>query len=298
MFRRTRRTFLALLLSAAICLPSYTQAAGKCFLWKVQSQRATVYLLGSMHMGEAKMYPLDKTIEDAFASSDHLVLEVNMGPENQAKALGLILAKATYDQGDTLQSKLSRNTYGKLADYLKKQEQPVDAMSKFRPWFVMLQLLEFEMAKLGFSPAFGIENHLMSHVGSKTILELETIEEQLNLLSSGTDMEQELDMIDGLEQLPRTEILMKRMVDAWINGDVAAMDRIITESLPKSTQLQKRNKSLLDDRNINMARKIEEYLKTDKTYFVTVGSAHLTGKKSIISLLQAKGYRPNQMNKS
>ena len=44
-----------------------------------------------------------------------------------------------------------------------------------------------------------------------------------------------------------------------------------------------------------MLDKILEYLDTDKTYFVIVGSGHLSGKKGIVQLLDAKGYAIRQV---
>ena len=43
-----------------------------------------------------------------------------------------------------------------------------------------------------------------------------------------------------------------------------------------------------------MAEKIEEYLKTESTYFVVVGAAHLTGEKGIVALLREKGFSPER----
>lgn len=45
------------------------------------------------------------------------------------------------------------------------------------------------------------------------------------------------------------------------------------------------------DRNNNMAEKINEYLKTDDTYFVITGVDHCVGTDSIINLLKNKGYK-------
>ena len=44
-----------------------------------------------------------------------------------------------------------------------------------------------------------------------------------------------------------------------------------------------------------MASKIEDFLKMKETYFVIVGAGHLIGKKGIVEILKAKGYRVEQM---
>jgi len=70
------RLILCLLLFAA---PTelHAQDEPRCFMWKISSPTTTVYLLGSVHMARQKLYPLDRAIEDAFAQSEHLVVELD-----------------------------------------------------------------------------------------------------------------------------------------------------------------------------------------------------------------------------
>ena len=49
-------------------------------------------------------------------------------------------------------------------------------------------------------------------------------------------------------------------------------------------------KIMFDDRNLNMADKAEEYLKTGKTTFYIVGAGHMVGETGIIKLLRDRGY--------
>src|SRR6185437_12876597 len=65
--------FLFLLASAQLIL-----AQEKSLLWKVQSGSNPVYVLGSIHFLKKQNYPLKKDIEDAFAQSRKLVLEINL----------------------------------------------------------------------------------------------------------------------------------------------------------------------------------------------------------------------------
>ena len=51
-------------------------------------------------------------------------------------------------------------------------------------------------------------------------------------------------------------------------------------------------KALLDDRNIGMADKADEFMQgaKDKSHFFAVGALHYTGKASVQKLLRKKGY--------
>ena len=51
---------------------------------------------------------------------------------------------------------------------------------------------------------------------------------------------------------------------------------------------------LFDERNKQMATKIEDLLRTEKTYFVVVGAGHLVGKNGLLQLL-GKNHPVQQM---
>lgn len=48
------------------------QTGGRGFMWEVESNGNTVYLVGSMHIADESFYPLRKEFEEAFAEADYL----------------------------------------------------------------------------------------------------------------------------------------------------------------------------------------------------------------------------------
>jgi hypothetical protein len=75
------------------------------------------------------------------------------------------------------------------------------------------------------------------------------------------------------------------LLAAWAAGDLATM------SAMEDVFDEKQRALLLDNRNKNWIRRIEGMLETQKTHFITVGAAHLSGPKSVIQLLCAKGWK-------
>jgi len=63
-------------------------------LWQVESGTATVYLLGVIHVGNDRFYPLSPAIESAFARADVLVQEMKSDPNSQ-----LLLHKMVFEVG-------------------------------------------------------------------------------------------------------------------------------------------------------------------------------------------------------
>ena len=63
-------------------------------------------------------------------------------------------------------------------------------------------------------------------------------------------------------------------------------------------KLKPRERRLIQERNLHMADKIEKLLELHKTCFVMVGSGHLVGEESIVSLLESKGHTVEQLDKA
>src|SRR5437870_328701 len=99
-----RRFFCLLSLLFVVTVHAQEQ---RLFLWRIQSGKATAYLLGSIHVAKASMYPLDPQIEKAFNNSAALVVEADASPD---KAMGLamkMMARASYPPDDALDKHIS-----------------------------------------------------------------------------------------------------------------------------------------------------------------------------------------------
>src|SRR5512141_2753649 len=84
--------------------------ARRALLWKVTSPTATVYLLGSIHVVEKGMYPLAKPVEDAFAASKILAVEVNLRRFSKEELASMVQSRATYSDGSTISQHITKPT--------------------------------------------------------------------------------------------------------------------------------------------------------------------------------------------
>jgi uncharacterized protein YbaP (TraB family) len=73
------------------------------------------------------------------------------------------------------------------------------------------------------------------------------------------------------------------------------MESIMTKSITGDRRMSSMYEKLVDERNRNMASRIEEFLRTKETYFIVVGAGHLVGNKGIIEILRGKGYQVEQL---
>lgn len=271
---------------------SYNQ---KSFLWRVQSSRATVYLLGSIHFLKEDVYPLNQAIENAYESSDTLVVEANINELGNLD-LKMLADRAFYKTNDHIEKHVSPETYRLIEKESKALGMPVEIIRMQKPWFLALSFQALELVRLGYDPQHGVDYHFLRKAqGKKRILELESLDEQLGLLSGFSDREQEQFLIYTLKTLSSVDSQVGSMVRAWTSGDAQAMESIISDASVHDASIEPILRKLFDERNAKMTSRIEGYLNSNGRYFVIVGAGHLVGKRGLVELIKSKGYEVEQL---
>jgi uncharacterized protein YbaP (TraB family) len=287
-------SLIVILLGIVFAKDSLSQPR-KSFLWKVQSKTNTVYVLGSIHYLKKEMYPLDEKIEKAFDQSDILGVEANVDNISKMDAQKLV-ESAFYSGDETLEKHLSPELYELVKKQLAELGGSLEAANKYRPWFLALSLASIEIVKLGFDPNHGIDRYFLSKATEKKkIVELESLEYQVNLFSTLSQKDQELFLLYTLRDIKVLEQELDKLVRAWIAGDEKGIESIITKSVKEDKRLMPVYEKLVVERNRKMVSKIEDYLKEKETFFVIVGAGHLVGNQGIIELLKGKGFLIEQL---
>lgn len=267
----------------------------KSFLWKIQSETNTVYVLGSIHFSKREIYPLHQEIENAFDRSDFLVVEANVNDIGKADVQRLVVG-ALYPAEDTLKKHVSPETYERVKKEMGRFGIPLELIEKQKPWFLAMTLVALESIKLGLDPKLGIDVHFLSRAeGKKKILELESLDYQINILSGLSEKDQELFLLYTLKDLNIMEQELDKMIQAWTSGDTKAMESLMTKGVSEDKSLSSIYEKIIYERNRKMASKIRDFLKTKETYFIVVGAGHLVGSEGIIELLKRDGYRVEQL---
>ncbi len=257
--------------------------------WKVTSGPATIYLLGSIHVARADLYPLDPRIEQAFSASDVLVVEVDLTKVNQFNVALKMQKLGTYPAGDSLDRHVSAEILRKLEKHAPGGLYSASTLKHFRPWLVAMTILQTKLAKLGYDPEHGLDNHFMDQAKeSKDIVGLETIDEQIEMFTGMPEATQVLMLEQTLDDLDEIEPTMKLVLDAWRRGDPKAVDEELIAPM-RTPELQPVFEQMFSARNRRWDQALAKYAKSDRTYFVVVGAGHLVGKDSVVDLLQRRG---------
>jgi uncharacterized protein len=268
-------------------------ATGKSFLWKVQSGSKLVYLAGSVHALSADVYPLSPAFERAFAASDTLVEEIDLGEAEILAAAPAILAKGMYLDGRRFDSVVSKETAAMVAARLKDSGLPVEMFQSMKPWMVMLTVAALEAQKAGLDPNLGLDKHFYDRAkaAGKTIIGLETAEFQIDSLDKmSADLQEQL-LRSSLSEAETARNSLKTIVAAWRRGDGAGLEKTL---LSDFTEYPAAYRSLIVDRNHNWIPQIDACLARPQPCLVVVGAAHVVGPDGLLTLLQRKGYRIEQ----
>ena len=266
----------------------------KAFFWQVNSDRATVYLMGSIHFADKSFYPLRKEIEDVFKKSDVLVVELDINNIDHNAYNRLLVEKGIYKDGSTIKDVISEKTWLQLEQRLEQLNISYDDIKNYKPGILVLTLTAMQVMQMGFDPELGIDvyflNKAVSDVSAKKIIELETLSQQVNLFLNIPNGN--LLLKESLYSLDESELMMADMVRYWKAGDEKKMNKLLFEDvLNKYPAFSAIYDNLIYQRNDQMVSKIDEMLKRQGNYFVVVGSGHLIGEKGIVNVLKEKGYK-------
>jgi uncharacterized protein YbaP (TraB family) len=259
------------------------------YLWEYQSTSSKVYLAGSIHVLKASLYPLPPQLEQAFQKSSILGLEVDSEKYPVAEVQRKMLDYALLPDGKTLKQVLPGDLLQRLNSELEELGISPQHVAQYKPSMIMNQLVVLRLQALGYLPQHGLEQHFRSKLGTKTIIELESIDAQLELLFN-QPLDVQIQLLDeALAMDEDLEPLLADMLTAWLAGDDDALLEFIQDQSGESELTRSFNVELLDRRNVQMVETIKQYLETPGTYFILVGAAHFIGDNGIISLLEKQG---------
>jgi len=263
-------------------------------MWKATSPSTTVYLVGSIHVGDSSMYPLPREVESAFAAAKVLAVELNIKNADQAKVLSLVQKYGVYADDDSLAKHLSKETQAALDEYCARHNVPRMGMEKLKPWLVSISIAQMAWQQAGEDPSLGIDMHFLNESKPpQRIDELETMESQFAILADATETEQQAMLASTLKRGDDMKDLIARVLTAYTSGDPGLLEKIMQEQ--NDVGSKSLVKKFVDDRNVAMTGKMEEYLKGKDPVFVVVGAAHIVGDKGIAKQLRDKGYKVEQL---
>jgi uncharacterized protein YbaP (TraB family) len=277
-------------LCSLLLLATATLSVQAASVWKVSSDKHTLYIGGTIHILSPEDYPLPSEYDVAYKAADKVVFETDMVAVNSLEFQQKMMAKLVYSDGTTIDKVLNADTYAALKQHMEQRNVPIAAMATLKPSLIAITLSIMELQALGFTSE-GVDQFYAnkSQADGKPQSWFETPDEQIDFIVN-LGKEDESGMIDyaikDIKKLPET---INALRDSWRKGDMQAMaDVSIDDFKADYPQIYQ---DLLIDRNNNWLPKIEVMLQDQPTEFILVGGLHLAGPDSVLIKLAAKGYK-------
>ena len=267
-----------LLLGASIL----SHATDKGLFWKLESPTGvTSYLFGTIHTDDNRVADLSANVLDAIKKTDTFLMEAEPSQDNTSLMLtnGNVAELLTSDEFDQVRE---------LADF---HVMHMGAVMKMKPW---LLAVIFDLPKP--QTEFSQDNLLMAKSidFGKDVKGLETSKEHFSIMDNFSMDEQVVMLRAVLKRTPeQKEADFERLLAAYLVGDsdkLTALDEQITGGMLPVSIWSKMRKSLLDDRNLTMAKRAIP-LALEKPVFVAVGASHLAGDNGLISAFKKAGFK-------
>ena len=291
--RALRAVTVALLVaSGAGAALAQTRPASRGFIWSVERDGRTSWLVGSLHVLTPDAYPLPAAMDKAFAQAKTLMEETDVNDLSSPEMIGVVATKGLFTDGQTLESVLSRDAYAQLGKRMTATGLPLEMVRMMRPWMVELTISGLELQRAGFDPELGIDVHYRRKAAQNgmALSMLETAVEQIDYLA-GLPMDVQVAQLQETLAEGDTELReVRQIAAAWRAGDTAAIEQILVKGMKESPAYYQ---SLVVDRNRRWVPRIESCLATGNC-FIVVGAAHMVGSDGLIAMLKQKGYRITQ----
>lgn len=258
--------------------------------WEIRTERTTIHLLGSIHVGGPAMYPLPARIENALAASRVVVVEARLPGARDATFQQLVAERGFFRDGRSLASLLGPELYAATETRLKLQGLTGEAIQRMKPWAASLVLGQRQNGMARYSPYWGVEEYLLRKLrGDQSVEELEGAERQIAALDAIPESSQVAMVREALNPPPN---LMAQLLQAWERGDERRFTGLFLDSFSTERGLAGTYDVLLKQRNVGMTDRLLEWERRGGSYFVIVGAGHLVGPESIIQLLREHGLQP------
>lgn len=287
------RAFEKLLLGLFLLATPAAHATDRGALFRLTLDGHVMHLFGTLHVGLPAFYPLEDRLTGALAASSTLALEID--PDQPRSDLQDALH--TYGMlapGNPAYDSLPPQQKRRLDSLLRQGGLDATSMLGFKPVLLATMLALAEYTRQGYRSDLSSDAWLAHEARRRhvRVLALESLGSQLALLDRlpMPDRWRFLDeMMDTIESgAQRTEA--QEVVRAWSTADQRALDRLATQcESDRSVSGRFVTQVLLKERNVGLAERLLQLLRSEDRTVAAIGVMHLLGTGSVPELLARSG---------
>ena len=274
-------------LLVAVVLLNASLAAAQLFYKVEDSNRPNSkpsYLFGTIHQLCEGQWDLSETIKDKIEACNQMVVELDVSDAENLKKMVLKLSKPADSSLDVL---LAKDEYELCKIYFRDSLQlPLQFLNRMRP-VVLFALVEER--RLG-CEVIAVDNKLIEFAKAKKIeiVELETVEEQVNVLTNGSLKDEAYALFEAITMRDIISKLATKLQDVGLSQDEEAIKNRVFSDCSSSNKLS--YNLFLTNRNEKWMPRITNKINREAV-FIAVGAAHLVGEDGLVNLLRKNGFK-------
>jgi uncharacterized protein YbaP (TraB family) len=261
--------------------PKQKNPLARPLFWSIEKDGITSYALGTIHVGVDPEERLPQLVWDKLDAAPTFAMETDLADPALAKTLECI--------GCSLRRDLGEEHWKKLEEVLGK-----DVAARIDPMKPMVAATM--MSLRGLPNTTQMDTILLgrAHSKKKKVVYLEPASHQAAMLEKWMNVKALKAMLDDVEGVERQT---KQMLEAYIAGDDERMVALSEEEKKHSlesgyseAEYTEQMEDMLYKRNASWIAPIEE-LHGAGGGFIAVGAMHLVGPRSVLEMLEQKGYK-------
>lgn len=258
--------------------------------WQGTGEYKDDYLVGTIHVGDERLKELSEQLKKRIEAVDVVAVEVDLANVSTLQQQQIVMELAMLPRGTTVTQLISPVVATKVNRYLQQFGGEIFQYEQFKPWMLAVMMVQMSYQKMGLVAEHGIDQQIIEHAKkhNKTILELETFEQQLNIFNRLFDNNDSIDyndmLLDTLDELNTMSDMPQVMLEAWINSDISAFEKIYDTTLKQTGYDKALENVLLIERNLAWQKKLNPLLK-EKSVMVATGTLHYIGPTGLPALL-------------
>lgn len=253
-------------------------------LWEISGNGLSKpsYLYGTIHLIAQDDFFVRKEIDSVFNLCEQLAFEIKL---DDPAILQLYQDWILLPSGKTLKDFCTEEEYQILKQYLlDSAKTDIETIMDQKPF--MLTQLQISDYITGQPASFEIYFFQESIKKNVPVFGLENLQDELDLLDV-IPYEEQIDMvINNIKSSSQNQKTWDELIAAYKEEDI---DKLYEISLDVTPELIKYENLFLDNRNIKWIPVIDTLIK-ERSTFIAVGAAHLSGENGVIQLLKNQGY--------
>jgi len=270
----------------------FSISANAQLFWKISGNglEKTSYLFGTHHLINKDQIKNFDQILTISGQVDAVVGEIDMSDmQTQAvKMMSDVMMKDT-----TMKDLLSAEDYFFVDSVFQiTMNTGLDKLGTMKPAMLSaFYVISSYMKENGTNaPPTGVDELFQKKAKeqNKKILPLETIDEQMFMLFGSMSLKRQAEvLVKDLKDIQKSKEDMRNLNSYYLAGDLVGIESLSNMSCNWTPE---EVKVLIDNRNLNWAKKLPTMLK-EQSCFIAVGAMHLVGETGLIKQLKVAGYK-------